>query len=54
MAMCFIDNNTFISAGWDKNFIIWDRRVDHSVDTFRGLRVSGDALDFKHNRLLVG
>ena len=54
MSVCFVDENTFVSAGWDKNFMIWDTRAMSSQGIFRGLKVSGDALDYKKGRLLVG
>jgi hypothetical protein len=44
----------FLSAGWDSNFIIWDTREKEPVSIFEGVSVSGDALDYKGNRLLAG
>lgn len=55
-AIKFIDDNpnVFITAGWDGNFIMWDVREQEMVSMFEGVSVSGDALDYKGNRLLAG
>lgn len=48
------DPKVFVSGGWDGNFILWDSRQKECVSIFEGVRVSGDAFDFKGFRLLVG
>ena len=37
--------NLLISGGWDKTVQLWDTRVDHSIGSFYGAYLCGDALD---------
>ena len=48
------DDNVFVTAGWDQNFLIWDTREAECVSMFEGVKVSGDALDFKQEKILAG
>jgi COMPASS component SWD3 len=48
------DPNVYVTGGWDSNFFLWDTREREMVGVFEGVSISGDALDYKSNRLLAG
>ena len=48
------DGHTFVSAGWDRNFIFWDLRKSACVEQFMAVKVGGEAMDVKGGHLLVG
>jgi WD40 repeat protein len=50
----FIDDNTLMSAGWDKTILIWDVRCKESVSYIYGPEICGDSLDYNNNKILAG
>lgn len=48
------DFYTFVSAGWDRNFIFWDLRKSVCVEQFMAVKVGGEAMDTRGGNLLVG
>lgn len=52
-AIKWIDEFTFLSAGWESSVLLFDTRGKHAVRSFPGPRVSGDGIDFVHNAVIV-
>lgn len=48
------DDFTFITAGWDANFLIWDLRAKMAVAGFTGVRISGESLEMHKGQLYAG
>jgi WD40 repeat protein len=48
------DDHTFVSAGWDANFLVWDLRAKMAVAGFTGVRVSGETLEMHKGQLYAG
>ena len=47
-------STTLISGSWDQNINIWDLRASKCVGSFIGGKLSGDSLDYKNGKILVG
>ena len=50
----WIDNTTLVSGGWDYTIIIWDVPNQTTINYLYGMQVFGQALDTRHNLMLVG
>ena len=50
----FIDQNTIISAGWDKMVLMWDIRTGIPESYLYGPMICGESLDFNDYTLLTG
>lgn len=48
------DGMTYISGGWDRNFMLWDLRKSSPLDQFSAVKVSGAAFDLRNGYLLAG
>ena len=48
------DDNIIVSGGWDNTVQIWDVRAGHSVRSFYGPHICGDALDVVGNEIVTG
>jgi COMPASS component SWD3 len=50
-----MDDNVFISGGWDDNVKVWDLRSPQFVGLFYGPHICGDAIDINPNgEILTG
>ena len=53
-ALRFVDQNVFLSAGWESSMMLFDIRVGkHAVRPFDGPRISGDGIDFRDNLVVT-
>ena len=43
-----------LSAGWDSVIHVWDLRLGKSIKSIFGATVSGDSIDYRDNKILVG
>lgn len=48
------NRNLLLSAGWDNNLIFWDLRDKKAIEAIGGTSVSGDTIDIKNGKILVG
>jgi WD40 repeat protein len=48
------DGYTYVTGGWDKNFIVWDLRKPEAIHQFLAVKVSGNSLCFKNGSLFAG
>ena len=52
--MKFIDDSTLLSGGWDSVLHLWDVRSGKSEKAVFGVHISGDAIDFHSDQILLG
>lgn len=50
----WLDENTIVSGGWDRNLLLWDIRTQSAARSIYGPYVCGDAIDFRGGVICAG
>ena len=46
--------NIFLTGGWDGMVFLWDVRDEKPIKHFDGFKISGNTIDYKNGKILIG